>query len=162
MKIIYQGRVWSDEEAPRIEVSDVCSVPDEELTDLLSQILDTLESRKHMDGAIDIIQNRTGLVSPEEVKAANDLKLKNTSLYYYRDFSLNSVSMTEEIPDYKIKDVANEKAVYLVEVELPPSIQKQVDEYKKLQRKEEKRKADRKKQKAILKAKKLLESVSEV
>lgn len=162
MKIIYQGRVWEDGDVPSLEVSDVCGVPTEELTDLLYQILSTFQSRKQLDTAEEVIKQRLNLVRPEEAAAIGKLKLKSTDLFYSSGYNLNLLKLDEKIPEHQLKDVSKPLTSFFVVVELPTHLQKQVNAYKKKQEEEKRKKEERKKQQAIAKAKKLLESTKNV
>jgi len=160
MKIIYQGRVWEEGDTPSLEVGDVCNVPDEELTDLLSQILTTFQARKRIDTAIDLIKDSTGLVAPEEAAAISNLKLKSTSLYYLNGYSLCTLPLEGKIPEYKLKEMEHEKTAFFACVELPMGLKKQLTAFRKKQEEERKKAMERKKERQIKKAKKLLESLS--
>jgi hypothetical protein len=159
MKIIYQGRVWEEGDTPSLEVGDVCNVPDEELTDLLSQILTTFQARKHMDTAIKVIKDRTGLVAPEEAAAISKLKLKSTSLYYLNNYSLSELSIEGKIPEYKLHEMDPERTAFFACVELPPNLKKQLNAFGEKQAEERKKASEKKKERQIKKAKKLLESL---
>lgn len=156
MKVIYQGRVWEDDELPSLEVNDVCDMPNEELGELLGSVLETLRNRKSLDTAKQIIQRHLNLVTPEESAAISGLKLKSTEIFYYEKYVMYSLKLDESIPEYKLKQITDGTSFFAC-IELPSKLRSQLDAYAKKLAAEAKKKAAKKKEKEIAKAKKLLE-----
>lgn len=160
MKVIYQGRPWEDGDAPSLEVNDVCGLPDAELCELLGSVLETMRDRKHLDTAKQIIQRHLRLVTPEESAAIGGLKPRSTEIYYYDNYSMKSLKIDEEIPEYKLKEIKANTSFFVC-VELPPKLRSQIDDYIKKLALEARKKAAKKREKEIAKAKKLLTKIKE-
>lgn len=148
-----------------IKMSELHDLDDGQLLNLLNDVLGVLSHDKRKNAkklAIEPIKRVTGLVTPEQVKVLDGLKVKgNTFLFPLGGFGYENIEVekNDDISDYtieKIVKIPNEPACY-IQVEIPKNIQNRIDAYKVKLEKEKKDKEAKKKERALAKAKKILE-----
>lgn len=172
MKVIYLDNNYSDNEYSSdsdIKMSDIHDLDDAELLNLLDEVLGVLshDNRKKVKKlAIEPIKRVTGLVSPEQVKALDGLKVKgDTFLFPLGGFGYENIKVgkNDDITDYTIEKIVKmpvETECY-IQVEIPKNIQDKIDAYKVKLEKEKRSKEARKKERELSKARKILENAGE-
>jgi len=147
-----------------IVTEDVSSLSDDKLSWLLGEILQILDqpgrsdAKKSVIGQINLLM---GLISPNQVKLLENLKVKNSNLLFYTGNGYESVDVhCADIPEHVLRGIVQGGVDCYISVEPPENIQKQIDVYKKNLLKEQKRLEMKKKLRKIKAARKLLEEAS--
>lgn len=147
-----------------IRMSELHDLDDTQLLNLLNEVLGILSHDKRKNAkklAIEPIKRVTGLVTPEQVKVLDGLKVKgNTFLFPLGGFGYENIEVgkNDAISDYTIEKIVKmpiETACY-IRVEIPKNIQDRIDAYKVKLEKEKKNKEAKKKERALAKARKIL------
>lgn len=148
-----------------IKMSDLHDLDDGQLLNLLNDVLGVLSHDKRKNAkkiAIEPIKRVTGLVTPEQVKVLDGLKVKgNTFLFPLGGFGYENIEVgkNENIPDYTIGKIVKmpvETACY-IQVEIPKYIQDRINAYKAKLEAEKKNKEAKKKERELAKARRILE-----
>jgi hypothetical protein len=152
-----------------IVTENISSLGQDELMQLLNEVLGVLNldvNKAVKKIAIDRIKHHTNLVSPEQSKILNDLKIKNNTLMFpLGGFGYENLEVgKDDINNYTIKKIIDwqkDNVDCYIRVEVPQYIQDKIDAYKAKLANERKTKDRRKKEKEVEKARKILANAGE-
>jgi hypothetical protein len=147
--------VRGDEYEPiEIETRKFLDLPEVDLKSILLYILRNLKDKK-------AILNSEGFYSLDEIKEKKGLKFTNKDeIFFRRNYSFESLSLTKKISDYDLEGLSDFKKVF-VQVEMPKEIKDQLEVFEQKKKEKKKQSEEAKKKREIEKAKKLLEKHGE-
>lgn len=158
MKIVYIVNTDPyDDSSLDIKTSEVSSLDDDKLNELLKMVVNVFKSRNNTDQLVQSLKNEISIFTQDDISLIDQYKVKGNALYTYFDYGLQSLSATDKIPDYELKRIhttfKNIDPDIFLQIEVPDGIRKQYDAYKNNLNRKLKEKIALKKKREIEKAK---------
>ena len=150
------GKILEEGDEPKIEVNDVYDLPQDMLEYLLLSVLNTFQLRKEKKSAVKVIKNYLPLLTAEEANALKKIKIIDTNVYFYHNYSMECWEIGKSLSEDKL-DKITDQTTFFARIELPEEMRKLVDEYIAKKKIDLEKRSQKRKERDIIKAKKLLE-----
>lgn len=172
MKVVYlenSDPYAEDLSESDIKMNDVCSLSDEQIMQLLQEIINTINSpeRKQLkQNCEDLLISSTNLLTKDQIKIINEFKIKSSIVLFDTGYEMfkSRLDLSQDISTRSIERLTNKGKIpepeLFAPIEIPNVLKTKIERYMVDVKKKEKELAEKRKQKALEKAKKLVKELS--